>query len=74
MRNFTLIVFLALILREQHKYRAYQKECQDFKHLQLGNENRYYDDAGTCTLIINSNSSTDTSSMSIPTVVNGQQL
>jgi hypothetical protein len=48
-------------------YRVYQKEYQDFTHLQLRNENRY-DDARTCSLIVNSVSSTQV--VCIPTAVN----
>jgi hypothetical protein len=49
------------------RYRVYQKECPDFRHLHLRNENRY-DDIGTCILLVYSHSFTDTA------VVNGHQL
>jgi hypothetical protein len=56
-------------------YRVYKTECRDLKRLQLRNENRY-DDVSTLIigLIANSNSFSDTSCASFPTVVNGQQL
>jgi hypothetical protein len=44
----------------------------DFKRLQLRNENRC--DVGTGSVIVNSNSLTDTSCARIPAIVNGQQL
>jgi hypothetical protein len=45
----------------------------EISNTELRNENRC-DEFGTCSVIINSNSFTDTSCTHIPTVVNGRQL
>lgn len=60
------------LVEEQH-CRVYQKECQDFRPLQLRNKSRY-DRIGTCSVVIKSNSFTERSCICIRSVINCQQL
>jgi hypothetical protein len=54
-------------------YTTYLKDCWDFKHLKLRNENRY-NDVCTCSVIPNSNSLTDTSCIHIPAVATNSSM
>jgi hypothetical protein len=63
---------VVIISCKMQTYRTYKKDCWDFKHLQVRNENRH-SDVCTCIVIPNSNSLTDTSCIHIQSVVNRQQ-